>query len=173
MNTDHITDAMVEAVEDTVGRAHGGWDETDPKELIAAILTLDALADARAIAAIEQQIGATPATADDWANLVKERDAALAEVARARDILSTPSMLRAHTLNQFPNHVWEPAEFVGRLRAAAERVEALEAERAALPRQLATALWETSALRHGLFTPVEFAGICERAIAQALASRVV
>jgi hypothetical protein len=33
-----------------------------------------------------------------------------------------------------------------------------------LPKDLASALWERSALRHGLFTPVQFSGMCERAI---------
>ena len=84
-DTTHITDAMVEAVEDALGRAHRGWDESDPKEIVAA--------------------------------------------ARAP----------------------------------------LEAERAALPRKLAAALWEVSTLRHGLFTPPQFQQICEEVIARALA----
>jgi hypothetical protein len=37
-----------------------------------------------------------------------------------------------------------------------------------LPRELATALWERSTLRHGLFTPVQFRGLCECAIADYL-----
>jgi hypothetical protein len=37
-----------------------------------------------------------------------------------------------------------------------------------LAADLANALWETSALRHGLFTPVQFRSICERVIARRL-----
>jgi hypothetical protein len=39
-----------------------------------------------------------------------------------------------------------------------------------LPRELATAFWERSTLRHGLFTPVQFRGLCECAIADYLSS---
>jgi hypothetical protein len=70
MNRTDITDAMVEAVGNEVGYHPNGWDCVDPKELIVAILTLDALDDARAIAHVEQQLGVTPATVEDWANLV-------------------------------------------------------------------------------------------------------
>ncbi len=37
-----------------------------------------------------------------------------------------------------------------------------------LAADLANALWETSVLRHGLFTPVQFRSICERVIARRL-----
>lgn len=37
-----------------------------------------------------------------------------------------------------------------------------------LPKHLAQKLWETSSLRHGLFMPTQFQGICEHVIREAL-----
>jgi hypothetical protein len=51
------------------------------------------------------------------------------------------------------------------------RVQELETERAALPCKLSYALWETSALRHGMFTPPQFSLMCQRVIERALASK--
>lgn len=50
------------------------------------------------------------------------------------------------------------------------RVKAIPDE-AIFAKELANALWEKSILRHGMFTPPQFAALCEAAIVDFLAKR--
>ncbi len=64
---------------------------------------------------------------------MREQNLRLAdELARLRQIMTTPAMLRYHTQKQFPDYSWESNEFIGRLRQGAEEAEALRGDLTAL-----------------------------------------